>query len=182
MYVPNRAFITLLLFFFSGMLHLAWAQTDVISWAKNVKLTWKDFKGKPNMKVSEVAVTNTRIDVQFGFRNNAFTHTISCTFNKQKSWTKTSDSLVLQHEQLHFDIAEKYARLLHKKINEFNFKGTGSEKKLQEIYQITMQQFSDEQQRYDSETDHSKNILQQTEWKRKMAQDIDNLEPFATYK
>ncbi len=94
-----------------------------VLWVQNRKLAWKDFKGKNNNSFdSKKAETTTiiMIDTSFYDKNNIPKYKISCYFLPYKSWTITSEEFVLEHEQVHFDIGELYARKIRKSFDSLN--------------------------------------------------------------
>ncbi|RYY27017.1 MAG: hypothetical protein EOO04_09950, partial [Chitinophagaceae bacterium] len=71
------------------------AQKDLIEWNPERKLTWADFKGKVPVNAGNAALTNTAINVEFGFSNKGMTFSIKCRFDKTKSWVRIKTDLVL---------------------------------------------------------------------------------------
>ena len=88
-------------------------------------------------------------------------------FYKTHSHIKSTDSLILKHEQLHFDIAEVFARKLREKIKNHNKEFFDLESYNKEI-DLIYQRYFLYQERYDRETKHSLNIDKQNEWEEKI--------------
>ena len=85
----------------------------------------------------------------------------------------------MQHEQLHFDITELYARLFRKRLDE-NIKSTGDLSKISGISNTIMKEWQEEQDDYDNETNHSMNEKKQAEWNLNLKQRLDALKEFAS--
>ena len=85
----------------------------------------------------------------------------------------------MQHEQLHFDITELYARLFRKRLAE-NIKSTGDLSKISGISNTIMKEWQEEQDDYDKETNHSMNEKKQAEWNLNLKQRLDALKEFAS--
>ena len=88
---------------------------------------------------------------------------------------------MLQHEQGHFDLAELYARKLNKALKEYTFNAQTINKDVNSIYEKIMAEQHKAQNRYDLETDFSRNKSRQAMWSSKIANDLKMLEPFAGY-
>lgn len=139
------------------------------SWAENTKLTWEDFSGPVDDASPFAATTHSHIDYKYICKhdNNVYTltFTITHTFNKAKSWAKpdgtTSD--LLEHEQLHFDINELFARRLLLAFKQKTFTANFAEE-TKEIFSQVIKEAQGMNDKYDSETDHSKRRSKQKMW------------------
>jgi len=90
---------------------------------------------------------------------------VRCFFEPETSWTITSDSSLLVHEQMHFNLAEYYARVLRKKLSETEYFRSDSLKvKVTKMYQEVFDISYNKQQKYDYETKHSKSEIDQLRW------------------
>jgi predicted secreted Zn-dependent protease len=78
----------------------------------------------------------------------------------------------LLHEQGHFDITELYARKLDEAIREYNFNPKKFKTDLDQIYKDIMDEKEDRQNRYDLETDFSRNQEKQAEWIKKIQKEL----------
>lgn len=156
---------------------LANAQTfasNELRWADNRKLSWQDFTGTvdPNRNANVQAVAKVGIDLTTRAENDTVWFEVQSSFIKNGSWTinRTSDYL-LQHEQLHFDIAELHARKLRKRLGELRgLTFSNLRQKVHAIYQDLQKQHENFQQRYDAETNHSNNQRMQKVWNSKVEQ------------
>lgn len=80
------------------------------------------------------------------------------------------DRQLLEHEQLHFDIAEANARTIRARLAEFrnvcaHRGGTGP---IQEMIARADRDLQEAQRRYDRETGHGANVRAQEQWKRRI--------------
>lgn len=106
---------------------------------------------------------------------------VSCHFKKKESWTRTIESdALLAHEQLHFDATELFARKLRKKLSELKDPCGKGSVKVQGIYNSNFKQLHDYQERYDMQTKHGLNAKEQAEWILKIANELKELEAFAS--
>ncbi len=96
-------------------------QSPSIPWSEARKLSWSDFKARPDAASANAAMTNSIINIEFNFDDTSLDYTISCRFDKNRSWVKVRTVSVLEHEQGHFDIAEIYARVLAKEMKQYRF-------------------------------------------------------------
>jgi hypothetical protein len=150
---------------------------DKIFWSPEKKLTWLDFKGTPDtLKMEkEQASTSTQIAVTIKNEKTKIYFYAPCYFEKEKSWTinDTSQAL-LDHEQLHFDISEIYARSLRKDLLELNnISDSELENIVKEKYHAIIVACVSFQKKYDLETKHSKNKAFQEVWETRVKEILD---------
>src|SRR6266567_3162991 len=96
---------------------LNFAQTkneELIDWSATNRLTWNDYKGRPDSESGAAATTTSYLGIEYNFKNNTVTYKIVCRFSKNKSWGLYKTDHILGHEQGHFDITEIFARKLNK--------------------------------------------------------------------
>jgi len=154
---------------------------DLIEWNGNQRLTWTDFKGRVPVNAANAALTNTAINVEFGFSKKGMTYSIKCRFDKTKSWVRIKNDLVLGHEQGHFDIAEIHARKLNKALKEYKFNSRTVNNDVNRIYENVMKQHHSFQSEYDQATDFSRKVDKQTEWLAKIEKDLKSLDDYREY-
>ncbi len=155
---------------------------DKISWTKEYKLTWSDFKGKPNKSSKNFAAT----DSGFGFKTGTITKD-SCTiivennFFKKSSWVKKDkgSNKLLAHEQCHFDITEVCTRKARKTLSLVKFDFKTIQKTLDEIFKNEHSDWIKMQTLYDKETEHSIAIEKQQEWEKKVAKKLNELKNYS---
>jgi predicted secreted Zn-dependent protease len=155
---------------------------SLIDWNSNRKLSWEDFKAQPDGSSVNAALTSTNINIDYSFNSRDFKYKIKCQFDPSKSWGRIKNDYILSHEQAHFDIAEIHARLLHKALKNYRFNAKSANKDIGEIYQKYMKEHHEMQEKYDDETNYSRNESQQKEWFKKIDSTLKNLESFAQYK
>ncbi|MGB7394262.1 MAG: DUF922 domain-containing protein, partial [Pricia sp.] len=102
-------------------------EEETISWSADRKLEWSDFRGSYLKTQWAAATTATSISYSLSVKEEGQRRVldiiVGCEFYPQKSWYRPEvcDSLVLSHEQLHFDIAELHARKFRKRLAETPF-------------------------------------------------------------
>lgn len=155
-----------------------------MSWNESYKLSWLDFKDAPNKNVSAVAITASGIT--FGFsvsttddRVVSYTTEVHAHFYSEKSWYKKeqADRHVLGHEQLHFDITELYARKFRQRIDQIKVSHS-VRGQLKTLHNAINKELSQLQNRYDSETNYSRNVDAQTKWKTYIADELEKLSKY----
>ncbi len=154
----------------------------IISWSKNRKLKWEDFKGVVDtinsLKFS--AVTTSEIHFTVGFLKSYDISKINIItyFFKTKSWSCSSSLETLEHEQLHFDIMELFSRKMR---YDFEIKKNKEETEIESYFQSYEDRFKEcsiYQLLYDTETNHGTIVTKQLEWKHKVAKELDELEAY----
>lgn len=115
------------IFFFVGFITLmsfSFVKDDFILWQENKKLKIQDFKAdnKDTVKVNRQqflgAISAIRIEYSSFQRNKNSVpdFSIKTYFDPNESWMLLKNDYVLQHEQIHFDLTELYARKMRKSI------------------------------------------------------------------
>ena len=115
------------IFFFIGFISLmsfSFVKVDFILWQENKKLKIQDFKAenKDTIKVNRQqflgAISAIRIEYSSFQRNKNSVpdFSIKTYFDPNESWMLLKNDYVLQHEQIHFDLTELYARKMRKSV------------------------------------------------------------------
>lgn len=168
MFFRNRTIIILILFcvFCTPLM----AQ-DTINWKKNIKLKCEDFASATDSNSYFSAISDITIEYtirKLSNKSNDYDFQVLCYFTRSKSWMKNCDSVLLLHEQTHFDISEIFAR---KFKDEVNIAIRSKDFEIKEVEKIYNKIFDDLNQftlKYDKETNHSKNKKAQTIWNNKV--------------
>ena len=87
----------------------------------------------------------------------------------------------MSHEQGHFDITEIFARKMAKAMDDYKFNPRTFRADLDTIYQQIMKEKEEYQERYDHETDYSRDKKMQAEWLKKIAEELEELDEWAGY-
>lgn len=159
-------------------------EEPVRSWQEDYKLSWTDFKGKPQNIGSAVAVTASGITFGFSIKERGsdvigFTTNVEAHFYPEQSWYKPERATnhVLGHEQLHYDITELYARKFRKEISRLQV-SNAIKKELQDLHKTILKALAQTQDAYDSETDFSRQVENQLKWQQKIDLELKNLSDF----
>lgn len=113
------------LHFLSSFLILNQDDNGKILWSKNVRLTEKDFRMEPPIKDSTI-FARSRIEITAQsqqIENGIPIFTLKTYFVKDSSFMFIKDNNTLEHEQVHFDIAELYTRKMRRDMEQLQLKG-----------------------------------------------------------
>ncbi len=169
----------LLQFIFFFMLVLrGYAQSDTLNYKNyknHPKLTWNDFLVRPASDYTSkfAASVSTGLDFKWDYNiENAqqnFTYKVNACLYTSSSWVfeHKKDSMLLAHEQGHYDITELHARKLRMLISGYKL-GRNIRKDLKVIYKNVESSRYKMQSAYDVETIHSKDREQQLLWEAKI--------------
>lgn len=151
-----------------------------IEWHER-KLTWADFKGQPDQNSKYGAVTYSQFSSTYKYSPDSLYCTISCEFIPEQSWVKpNATEELLKHEQGHFDLTEYIARLFRKELLSYKFESYETirteMKRLSAKYAAKFEEIQDQ---YDEETHHSKKLLEQTIWNKRIEQYLLETEPYS---
>ena len=109
---------------FISLMNFSFVKDEFILWQENKKLKIQDFKAdnKDTIKVNRQqflgAISAIRIEYSSFQRNKNSVpdFSIKTYFDPNESWMLLKNDYVLQHEQIHFDLTELYARKMRKSI------------------------------------------------------------------
>ena len=109
---------------FISLMNFSFVKDDFILWQENKKLKIQDFKAdnKDTIKVNRQqflgAISAIRIEYSSFQRNKNSVpdFSIKTYFDPNESWMLLKNDYVLQHEQIHFDLTELYARKMRKSV------------------------------------------------------------------
>ncbi|NRD22851.1 DUF922 domain-containing protein [Winogradskyella litoriviva] len=157
---------------------------ETIIWDATKKLTWSDFKASPDKESDAVALTASGITFGYsvqtsGKRITEFSTLVESHFYPNKSWyvKASSDVHILAHEQLHFDITELYARKFRAQIAKLQV-NQNIKKQLNKLHGDINAELNEAQKKYDLETTHSINAVEQRKWSNYIEKELNRLEEF----
>ena len=154
---------------------------ELLEWSAERKLNWADYKAPPNTESDAAASTTTYLSIEYNITSNSFGYKIQSRFSKTRSWGLHKTDYILKHEQGHFDIAEVFARKLHKEMSEYKFNKKTFQKDLKKIYDEVTGEKEKIQNDYDKETNHSINKDKQAEWLKKIEKMLKEYAGYADY-
>lgn len=174
------------IFFFGFLLLMSFhseQEYETIAWNANRHLAWSDFKGKAPLNARAAATTASGITYKFSTSGTRETievdFEIDTFFYPNKSWYQPDlcDEVILSHEQLHFDISELFARKMRKRLAETTFTHSTIKAKVKSIYKKIIKELSEFQNRYDQETNYSRDRDQQLLWNKKIGAALEQENP-----
>ncbi len=147
-----------------------------ITWDQNRPLKFEDFKYTPQTEQEYSALTACKLYFDQTTINDSIKYDIHFYFICDSSFICCDDSILLAHEQGHFDISEIYARMLRKKYIELVKHNSSLDSIYSSIYVIT--ELINLNTKYDSETDHGKIYTENERWKLKIEKMLDSLRDY----
>lgn len=147
---------------------------DSIYYDTDRKLTWADFKGRPDATSSAAAVTESgfgyRMSMQSYNNRTSINITVFCYFNKNKSWVKKGmkTDYALLHEQHHYDITYINTCLFIKKLNAAKLTRSNFNSLVESIHDECFAALNKMQDEYDGETSNGRIEAVQKLWNKKI--------------
>jgi len=164
-------------------------ETDdsIIIWNQYKKLNWEDYNGEIDSDMYGSAYTVYRIEI---IPNKIFVDdkdqiqniddvNIVTYFYKNKSWTTSYGIPLLAHEQLHFDIAELFARKIRKRFSELKNNKEYRFSQYQMEYDKLMNACKNFQKKYDRETKHGSDIGVNKHWVNTVKNSLKELKDYS---
>ena len=176
---------------------LGLAQNE-IEWSPERRLTKADFKGRVPAMAANASLSAISIHTSWECQAGVLVASARAAFDPSRSWWRNAqggvwgsagertsssqahqaarrnaferDGQLLEHEQIHFDIAEVTARKINARFVEFK-NGCAEAGGTDAIHQMVIEadrELQEEQQRYDRETGHGTNVRAQEQWKRRV--------------
>ena len=179
--VLKLTFIIISLTLFENVVDAQGINIDSIYWNKNYKLKWSDFQGVSPSDNTWKAVSYASIDARGYMDGGLPKYRVINAFLRKKSWTIDALSMdLLEHEQLHFDIAELYARKIKKTIEDLRRKKIKNYDRYEPLILRLMHERQAMDVKYDNETHHSMNVEAQSVWCKMIAIELDKLKKYAS--
>ncbi|WP_034061964.1 DUF922 domain-containing protein [Lacinutrix jangbogonensis] len=179
---------SILIFFIAFQNVVISQEESTISWKPTLKLSWLDFQGEVSPDVYGKANTSYKIeivpaDVLVDEQDNIQDYeklTVDARFYKKQSWTTVlvSDTIVLNHEQLHFDIAELFARKVRKRFRELQKEKEARFSVYSKEYGVLWRACRKYQKQFDFETDHGRALDLNKTWSNKIKEALIVLEAY----
>ncbi|MFP4845589.1 DUF922 domain-containing protein [Winogradskyella sp. PE311] len=155
-----------------------------MTWSETRKLTWADFKASPNKNSDAAALTASGITFGYSLKTSGkrvvdFTTSVEAHFYPNKSWyfKNRSDTYILAHEQLHFDITELYARKFRQQLERLVVNQNVKDQ-LGRLHAAINEAVDETQKRYDAQSNHSINVEMQKQWRSFITEELKKLDNF----
>ncbi|MBL7703362.1 MAG: hypothetical protein JNM14_14015 [Ferruginibacter sp.] len=151
---------------------------DTIYYETDRKLSWADFKGRPDAASPAAAITQSgfgyRMSMQSYNNRTTINITVFCYFNKNKSWVKRGmkTNYALEHEQHHYDITYintcKFIQMLKEaKLTKSNFASV-----VEKIHDDCFEALNKTQDEYDGQTSNGRIESMQFAWNKKINEQL----------
>jgi len=139
-------------------------------WDVNSPLTWDDYLKPEKGTEDERSVSHTFCGERWVYKrldSNSFNFKfkVKCVMVKKLSWVHPDykTPALLHHEQLHFDLSEYFARKLLFALESAKYTSNFREEMKEVRHKVTLLR-NDMQDKYDNQTNHSKNKNMQAKW------------------
>jgi hypothetical protein len=151
-----------------------------LHWEAARPLIWSDFRGEPDALSDADAASAIRISAKPYRKGRKIFYAVDATFLPGRSWCRSKSDRLLRHEQLHFDIAELYARKIRKKVNDLRLNGIHDLKKYQDAVNLLLEESNRVDVTYDTRTCHGVITDKQLMWEKNIGSQLRSLEMFST--
>lgn len=151
---------------------------DMVEWNEYYKLSWEDFHGKPDARSAGDAATAVHIKAKPYYVKNQVFYNVEAYFDRTKSWARDRSVQLLEHEQLHFDIAELYARKIRKKISDMRERGENDVQVYNAAIREILEESNEADVRYDMETLHGAMTKKQAAWEQRVKEELAGLKDY----
>ncbi len=155
------------------------AKSDTIYYNAGKKLTWLDFKGKPDAKSDATAITSSGFgyvaSMQSRNGKTAIIITVYCYFSKFNSWVRNQSDYALNHEQHHFDVTYIITNLFVEKLKAVQFTRNNYDNQIEKIYNESCRRLEQMQNDYDGQTRNGRQKNIQLEWNYKIEKQLSLL-------
>ena len=161
------------------VLHLALTSSPLLAqtsddnflvWQDGVSLGWDDFRGQPGAasRPYQGAESRLTIALRFSCTNSIPDLEVWAGFDRTNSWARPNmPASLLEHEQVHFDIAEMYARETRREFRDVR-NPCGNPSAVKELSDHNNEISALAQQTYDEETMHGTLPEAQAVWARRI--------------
>ena len=162
------------------------SKDSIIEWKKDNNLSWSEFLGKPNDNIIADALTSYKIevlpsDVVLDENDNILNYqnlTVKANFYKYHSWYIENTNQLLEHEQLHFDIAELFARKMRMEFEKLKNDNESNFNIYVDCYNRLWKDCREMQRDYDFDTNHGRENEINLKWIDKINNELSKLNEF----
>lgn len=151
---------------------------NFIEWNEFYNLRWEDFQGMQMEGRVGDAGTAIQIKAKPYMVRKKVMYNVYALFDKTKSWSNEKSETLLAHERLHFDIAEWYARLVRKKIEELRAQRVNDVSVYNAAIRVILEESNETDKLYDIETLHGALTKQQSAWEQKVKSELESLKEY----
>ena len=152
-----------------------------IPWSADRPLTVADFRGRPQPTAGHAALTSADINTGANCRGNVFSGSARASFSPARSWVRDPARMtpaLLRHEQLHFDMAEVYARRLRQQLAAIHTPCSQLGNTFDQVSQAAYAAWEKAQKDYDRDTNHGLLPELQARWEAQVHQQLAELVAF----
>ena len=152
-----------------------------LEWNEERRLTWEDYEVRknPSSQSGSLALTTVFHSIRGGMKNGRPNFQVRVLYVKDKSWTTDdTNSRLLGHERLHFDLAELYGRKIRKQIDILGRREVSELKVYKANIDALLNEFKRKSLNYDKETEHGRILLEQEKWSKLVNIELIRLEKY----
>lgn len=166
------------LFYPAAAQDLPYDPEEYIEWSENQKLSWDYFDAKPAEKTFGDAGTAVKIKAKPYIVDGEIYYSVYALFNRKKSWCKGKSDKLLEHEQLHFDIAELTARKVRRAVEMMQKENVDDLQTYNQSIQEILIKSNDFDAQYDRDTFHGLIQNKQKAWQKKVSEELSALNEY----
>ena len=154
----------------------------IVLWSKLRPLVWTDFQGETKTPKKEFGIYTGAVTaagpvfVHRRDKNGNMVPYPLTYFFKSLSWSISNDSLLLFHEQIHFDIAEVYTRKLRKGYKDLIEENIYENSAYSNLSDEILEKCAELQSEFDKELSFSKTT--QEEWRKRIDEELEELKDY----
>lgn len=139
-----------------------------IEWNAEYKLKWSDYQGYYDNSEVSASTCSEIIMTMSKDSSGGVIFDVKALFHPESSFispTCSRSRYALEHEQLHFDITELYARELRTRLKPFQSTHNQDDVGIANwLYEFVVEEWNIEEDYYDAQTMHSQNKDAQFKW------------------
>jgi predicted secreted Zn-dependent protease len=151
---------------------------DLLEWNEYYQLSWDDFQGRPTPESIGDAGTAVNIKAKPYYIKHQIMYDVDVYFDRKRSWARAKSDALLRHEQVHFDIAELYARKIRKRVTTLQENGVSDIKIYNAAIKEILEESNEADQEYDLETLHGALTKKQLSWERRVKEQLQGLKDY----
>jgi len=153
---------------------------EALVWSLDRRLKREDFNGRVPASATTASMSWIHIETEWECKDGTLTAMARATFDPSRSWFRRSqnpmelDIQLLEHEQIHFDIAEVAVRKIRASFQTFAnaCAEAGGTEPIEHLIARADRDLQQEQERFDRETAHGVDARVQAQWKRRIGDQL----------
>ena len=141
---------------------------NLIAWNLQDRIEWDDFHGEPRLDTPFDATIMTNIRHHYRIEFGQLHYDVQAYFYPKHSWARRQSPALLEHERLHFDLTQVYAKRLRDYLAKCAEEPVKNRLEIEENVTFFLDRWDLAEEHYDQITSHGLRYHAQLDWQERV--------------